>query len=292
MSPDPATDDRRRRIWIRVIGAPLLVAAVLGIVWGSHAAGRNVGIRALVVLFAAAALREVYAMMRLKGLKPAAWLGIGGLVAAHLSASSLVAESWLKGMVSPEGVAVATVIAILLLMVARHGSWSPADAGATALGFLYLCLTVFVVKWVPTQEGGLWWLLFLLATNKGSDVAAYVAGKTVGRHKLAPVVSPNKTWEGTVAGLVAGGGLGAWILLGPLKPWMGGSLETVRIVAALAVTASAQAGDLVKSSLKRWAGVKDSGALLPEFGGALDMIDSFVVSAPVAWFVLSALAAA
>ena len=287
----PQETDKRRRIWIRVIGAPLLVAAILGVVYGSHAAGRNLGIRALVVLFAAAALREVYVMMRLKGLKPAAWLGIAGLIAAHLAASSVVAETWLRGMVTPEGVAVGTVMLILLLLVARHGTWSPADAGATALGFLYLFLTVYIVRWVPTQEGGTWWLLFLLATNKGSDVAAYVGGKLFGRHKFAPVVSPNKTWEGAVAGMVVGGGLGAWILLGPMKPWLGSSLETVRIVAALVVTAAAQSGDLVKSSLKRWAGVKDSGTLLPEFGGALDMIDSFVVSAPIAWFVLTALVA-
>jgi phosphatidate cytidylyltransferase len=105
---------------------------------------------------------------------------------------------------------------------------------------------------------------------------------------MAPEISPNKTWEGAVAGLIAGGGIGAWILLGPLREAFR-SPAWALVVMAVVVTIAAQMGDLVKSAIKRWAGVKDSGRLLPEFGGALDMIDSFLISGPVAWIVVQIL---
>ncbi len=278
----------QKKLLIRLIGAPLLIAAILGILYAGWRLGANWPLRGLVLGFAVVALHEVYAMMRLKGLKPAAWLGIAGLIGSHLAASQAVAAK-APFPISPEGVLAATVIVVLLWMVFRHDAFTPADAGATVLGVAWLWLTVYLVKWMPTQPGGAWWLLFLLAANKGSDMAAYGAGKLFGRHKFAPVVSPNKTWEGAVAGLVVGAGLGAFILIVPMKAEFAGVLESGRVVAAVVVVVAAQMGDLAKSAVKRWAGVKDSGRILPEFGGALDMIDSFILSAPVAWMAVCTL---
>jgi phosphatidate cytidylyltransferase len=271
-----------RKLLIRVIGAPLLVAALLGILYAGWRMGANWPLRGLILGFAVVALHEVYAMMRLKGLKPARWLGIAGLAGSHLAASQAVAANS-PVPISPEGVLAATVVGVLLWMVFRHATFAPEDAAATVLGFAWLWLTVYLVTWMPTQPGGAWWLLFLFATNKGSDMAAYSAGKLFGRHPFAPVVSPNKTWEGAVAGLVVGAGLGSFILMVPMKEEFRGVLESGRVVAAVVVVIAAQMGDLAKSAVKRWAGVKDSGRLLPEFGGALDMVDSFILSAPVAW---------
>ena len=276
MSPDPGP----KRLWIRFVGAPLLIAALLGILWHGYQSSTNIGLRAVVGLLSLVALHEVYAMMRLKGLKPAAWIGLAGLLLAHVAAAPRV-ERLVHA--TPEGVAAGTAIAVLLWMVFRYGAFEPSDAGATLLGFGWLWLTTYMVRWVITEEGGLWWLLFLLATNKGSDMAAFCAGKLVGRHKLAPVVSPNKTWEGSIAGFVAGGGLGTAVLFLKMRGFFPGAMETILVLAAAMTTVAAQLGDLVKSAVKRWAGVKDSGRLLPEFGGALDMIDSFILSAPVAW---------
>lgn len=118
-------------------------------------------------------------------------------------------------------------------------------------------------------------LLFFLVLIAATDVGAYFGGKRFGRRKLAPVVSPNKTWEGFVAGMllaaVAAAG-GAAIFGQPLLPWLGVCL----LVAAVSVV-----GDLMESKFKRGAGLKDSGSLLPGHGGVLDRIDSHVAAAPV-----------
>ncbi len=280
MDEGGAPHDRKKRIWIRVIGAPLLIAALGGILWHGCHSQTNVGLRGVVAALSLVALHEVYAMMRLKGLKPAAWIGLGGLALAHVAAAPRIGR---LAPITPEGVAAATAVVVLVWMVVRYGAFGPADAGATLLGFGWLWLTTYIVRWVITEDGGAWWLLFLLATNKGSDMAAYSAGKLFGRHKMAPVVSPNKTWEGATAGMLVGGGLGAVILLLKMRPYFPNAMETLLVVAAVVTTLAAQLGDLVKSAVKRWAGVKDSGRLLPEFGGALDMIDSFILSAPLAW---------
>jgi phosphatidate cytidylyltransferase len=118
-------------------------------------------------------------------------------------------------------------------------------------------------------------LLFFLVLIAAADVGAYFGGKRFGRRKLAPIVSPNKTWEGFVAGMLFSGvaaAAGAAIFAQPLLPWVGVCL----LVAAVSVV-----GDLIESKFKRGAGLKDSGSLLPGHGGVLDRIDSHVAAAPV-----------
>jgi phosphatidate cytidylyltransferase len=129
-------------------------------------------------------------------------------------------------------------------------------------------------------------------------MAACAVGKLMGKHKLAPSISPNKTWEGSAGGLLAGTLLG-YLALRLWKSHAAHEAPIARdlfpdtdrlilyLVVAAAVTAAAQLGDLVKSAIKRWAGVKDSGRLLPEFGGALDMMGSFILSAPVAHYLFT-----
>jgi phosphatidate cytidylyltransferase len=127
------------------------------------------------------------------------------------------------------------------------------------------------------------YLLFLLAAGKGSDMAAFVAGKSIGKHKMAPVVSPNKTWEGGIAGGIVGTAAGFAVLWwSPLRDIYGRFPVLALLLFCLIVTIAGQVGDLVKSAFKRWAGVKDSGRILPEFGGMIDMVDSFVLEGPVA----------
>jgi phosphatidate cytidylyltransferase len=116
----------------------------------------------------------------------------------------------------------------------------------------------------------------VVVVSKTSDVCGYFVGSLVGRRRIAPAVSPKKTWEGTIAAVLGSGGA-AVLLRGPLEQdW------PYALAIGLLIGAASFLGDLIESGFKRWADVKDSSALLPEFGGFLDMLDGILVAAPVA----------
>jgi len=121
--------------------------------------------------------------------------------------------------------------------------------------------------------GGL--LLFLLVVVEASDVLQYVWGKSLGRHRIAPLISPNKTWEGFIGGLSCATVLGAalWWLT-PFRPWQAAAM-------GLAITLMGFGGGLTMSAIKRDRGIKDFGNLIPGHGGVLDRIDSLCFAAPV-----------
>jgi phosphatidate cytidylyltransferase len=137
-------------------------------------------------------------------------------------------------------------------------------------------------------------LVSLIATVKMSDTGQYFTGRLIGRHKLAPVVSPGKTWEGAIGGLVFAIGT-AWFIfnwaarrmvdapsdLPLLTTSVAGGVRIVLF--AVAVAAAGLVGDLAESMLKRDAEVKDSSTWLPGFGGVLDLLDSLLLAAPVAF---------
>jgi phosphatidate cytidylyltransferase len=279
------------RVLIRVIGAPLLLAGLALCVYADYSRSTITAVTVLIGCFAALSFHELCAMVRLKGIRPAEWVGLAAIVVNFAAVLGV-------GEVNPAYVQRLSALVFLgfnlLLLVVSAARYAPLDAGFTFLAGQYVLLLLFIPLPFDPKGGGpewLFWLLFLVATNKGSDMAAYIVGKAIGRHKLAPTVSPNKTWEGSIAGLVAGAVLGM-VVLNLWRARVGAeSFDALTvapiIVISAAVTVAAQLGDLVKSAVKRWAGVKDSGRLLPEFGGALDMVDSFILSAPVAaWLVL------
>jgi len=133
-------------------------------------------------------------------------------------------------------------------------------------------------------------MLAVIAIVKACDSGAYFTGTAIGKHKLIKFISPGKTWEGLIGGLVAAAGFGVLALwLGKTyAPEVLGTLETLAYwqaaVIGVLLGGAGQAGDLSASVLKRDAGVKDSGRILPGFGGMLDMLDSLVISAPLAWW--------
>jgi len=130
------------------------------------------------------------------------------------------------------------------------------------------------------------WLLFAFLLCWAGDTAALYIGKNFGRHKLAPKISPGKTWEGAIAS-VAGGVLVGGIYAHYLIP--AATMGLVLMIGALGNIAG-QIGDLVESAYKRWGGVKDSGSSLPGHGGWLDRIDSSLVSVPVVYALVRILA--
>ena len=126
------------------------------------------------------------------------------------------------------------------------------------------------------------WLLFILAGTSACDTGAYAVGRLMGRHQMAPVVSPNKTWEGAAGGFAAA--VGAMLAVGALLD-LGVALWQQAVVAVM-VALVAQAGDLVESALKRAANAKDSGSIMPGHGGLLDRIDSVLFALPAVYYLL------
>ncbi len=165
------------------------------------------------------------------------------------------------------------------------------DTAFSVFGLIYIGLSLATIPLVWAQQDGPSQLIFLFCVVWTGDVAALYVGRSFGRHKLAPQISPNKTWEGSAASL-AGSLLIAAALValsrtledrsiftlhfaGPLARWLG---------LAVVLNLFAQVGDLVESAIKRGAGVKDSGAMLPGHGGILDRIDALLLAAPVLWY--------
>jgi phosphatidate cytidylyltransferase len=156
----------------------------------------------------------------------------------------------------------------------------------SALGFAYLPLLLghmlLIDVWLP---GGPGLLLVLGLAIALSDVGAFTAGKLFGRHRLSPVISPNKTWEGA-AGNVVGACVGVGIMSYALPP---GLPRAAALALPLVVAVGCVWGDLIESLLKREFGTKDAGTWLPGFGGLLDRIDSLIVVAPLSYYLVQVL---
>jgi phosphatidate cytidylyltransferase len=165
------------------------------------------------------------------------------------------------------------------------------DATASVFCLVYIGFTMMTLPALRAESDGPSLVAFLLCVVWAGDTAALYVGHAWGRRKLAPTLSPNKTWEGalgSVAGslLVTGALLGLAALLqmwGSAKLYYPGDLS-YWLVLAVVVNVAAQVGDLAESALKRSAGVKDSGSLLPGHGGVLDRIDALLLAAPVLWY--------
>jgi len=174
-------------------------------------------------------------------------------------------------------------------------------AAASVFAFTYITLPMGMLVQLRQQWAGAFYLLYLLLVVWAGDIFAYFVGKSVGRHLMAPRISPKKTWEGAAASLIASVGVG-WLLFHYALPLSMAllraglierrdgmfGLEQPAMVPVILLTillnVAAQLGDLVESLIKRGAGVKDSGAILPGHGGMLDRIDALLFAAPVLWY--------
>jgi phosphatidate cytidylyltransferase len=146
--------------------------------------------------------------------------------------------------------------------------------GILGFGVLYFALPISSLHYL--QKADPWLVALLLSIVWLGDTAAFYVGSRIGRHKMAPTISPKKSWEGAAAGFLTGmiaACVWSWWKLGRIDP---------ELLAVAAVTAAAaQVGDLAESMIKRGAGVKDSGSILPGHGGALDRMDAMLFAAPV-----------
>jgi phosphatidate cytidylyltransferase len=169
----------------------------------------------------------------------------------------------------------------------RYGRLRTADWTGTIASGVYIGLcSSYLIRLRELPEDGFWWTFIAMPAILFADSAAYLVGSAWGRHKLAPSLSFGKSWEGYVAGVIAGGLMSAF--LGWLWSFKAGPESTVTglggLVLGTLIAALAPMGDLAISAVKREAGAKDSGRLLPGHGGALDRLDSVLWAAVIGYY--------
>ena len=256
------------RVLVTVAALPL----VLWIVWAG-----GWWIFALALVAALIGLHELYVIAR--GLRPLVLAGYAGAVATLLGAH-LGGPDWMAG-----GFVVTLLLAFLLYGIAETRQSGTITMGSTVLGVAWIPLGLahlLLLRDLP-EHGRLAVLTVLLAVF-ADDTAAYLVGRLVGRHKLAPAFSPGKTWEGFVAGTIAAVAVAFFALYEEDFLTIPESL-----VLGGAVALAGAIGDLFESALKRDLQVKDSGRLLGGHGGMLDRIDALLFAAPAAFYTILAL---
>jgi phosphatidate cytidylyltransferase len=213
--------------------------------------------------------------------KPPAWMVP---VAVFLSCLIFVGSSAYS-----EGAGRGMVLAGLLGSILLGSFLAPDNETAFARTMGLLITIVYgSFPWLATWDlflmgDGARYVLFLCTVVWAGDTGAYFGGRQFGRHKLAPRMSPKKTWEGSLVGLACslmGGVVANLVYQNSLASW------TAIILASLFGGAFGQMGDLVESTLKRFSGVKDSGVIFPGHGGFLDRVDGLLFAAPIIWFIL------
>ena len=260
------------RLVSRVVVAHVALPIVLGLVW--------LGGWCLNALLAAAAivrLHEYTSMTR--QLRPVLRGGYIGVVAMLLGAS-LGGPVWLLG-----GFMLAIAVTFLLHLLAETRQPPTIAIGATLLGVAWVGFGLAHILLLRDSEEGRLAIFTVLIAVFAADTLAYFAGRLLGRHKLAPTLSPGKTWEGFVAGTIAAIAVAFFALYEDrdtyLEIW-----EALVLGGVVAIAAAL--GDLFESALKRDMQVKDTGRLLGGHGGVLDRVDSLLWAAPAAFYLLLA----
>jgi phosphatidate cytidylyltransferase len=252
-----------RRTLSAAIGIPVLVVLVV-------AGGPAFGVALALIL--AAATAEFLLQAGIPVSDPLLWLAT--LMAAALPLTLITLPASAAALVSLF-LALSLLMALKSTPAAKFDRWSLAVAVTLYVGWLgsYFGLLRF-------GANGREWVLFLLFVTFASDTGAYAVGRLIGRHKLAPQISPSKTIEGAFGGLVGSAGtavLAAALLRLHGSPW--------RLLAlGLAVSVAAQLGDLAESALKRRLEIKDAGSLVPGHGGLLDRLDSLLFTGAVVYY--------
>ena len=283
-------------ILTRIVFGAIMIAALACVLaveyyepWPAMMDIRGLLLAAVIVVLCVMALRE------LKRIASAAGAGLLG-VSAHLGTLLVATQPVWHKCVPLNFVLMMTVgdvwcmiglivAGVFLEQMIRHRlDAAVARVGATLLAVAYLGVGTAIVLAIRVDKGVPALILFLAAV-KCADIGAYFTGSAIGRHKLIAWLSPGKSWEGLFGGLAAAAGVSILVV------WLFGmrmSLAWAAIFGCV-VGAIGQFADLCESLLKRSASIKDSGALVPEFGGVLDVLDSPLLAAPSAYVMLSLL---
>jgi phosphatidate cytidylyltransferase len=295
--------------WRLLFGALFIAALVLWCWLDANVARPGAFLLPLALMVSWLGAEELLAMLNKRGRYPLPWVVYTGVLLTVLLSGIQV--FWPDAAIgSPIGalgwVAIGLVTGLLLALIGElsrfGGQWhSTLNVGLAMLVISYVGGLMAMIVQLRMLGGsdarlGMLALVSLIATVKMSDTGQYFTGRLIGRHKLAPVVSPGKTWEGALGGIVFAIGT-AWfifswvaprmvthnetVMLSPLTSSVAGGIRVVTF--AVAVAAAGLLGDLAESMLKRDAEVKDSSTWLPGFGGVLDLLDSLLGAAPIAY---------
>lgn len=264
------------RILTGIAGVPLLLVCTFAGGWVFFV------LVTLIALFSLRELSRFYTSDR--SLIPVRVVGSLGIAALMFDGWMWAGAHWGLLLLAGTGL-------ILLTEIFRNDPRPEAVIGGTVVSWLYLAIPLSHFMWLRGAEGiighvgggGAWLVLALWLIVWLSDTAAFMVGRTWGRKKIIPAVSPNKTWEGTIAGFISAGLAGmafSWVL--PSLGWT----VSYAVIVGLVIGIAAFLGDLVESRLKRGAGIKDSGTTLPGHGGILDRFDSIIFCVPVLYYIL------
>jgi phosphatidate cytidylyltransferase len=269
----------------RIFSTTLLWLIVFAVLWFYRTTGGIV----LVGLISVLTLREFYRLLAGAGLAPFRTLGmIFGLL--------ITLSPWLHARfgipASSHALALAVIVFSIRILRERESQSRVEALASTVFGLVYVALMLqyFVRILTPLPDdqisanGRLLLCLWLIAVAKFCDVGALLTGMAIGRHKMAPQISPKKTWEGAIGGVVVSMGVGAlvaWLARGQLPSHL---TPPIAALIAAPIAAVAIVSDLVESIIKRRAALKDSGAGIPGIGGVFDLSDSLLLSAPLGYF--------
>lgn len=278
-------NDKSRNLIVRTLSGAVLLGVVLAAAFlGKYAYG------ALLLFILSAGMDEFYSIVTKGGIEPQK--SVGHVLGVALFAGAYELFRRLYDGVEMSGGQYWLVGAIILLVlfvpfiieVFRAKEHPLRNIAATLMGIIYVALPMSLMLFIPLLlSGGVWRaeaFLFYLFIVWGNDVFAYLVGVSIGKHRMCERISPKKSWEGFVGGIIgalAMGALGNVVVGGGYLLWLG---------LALIVAISSVLGDLVESMFKREAGIKDSGNILPGHGGMLDRFDALIISVPFAFVYL------
>jgi phosphatidate cytidylyltransferase len=268
----------KKRIITALWFAPLLVI----VVWF----GREPGFTALMVTFGILAALEFYRMVAISKAPPFTYFGLIWTAFFILSRNSELLSTlephFNLGLLTPLLLTSAVVLPLIGLLSRRQKEGAFATWAWTIAGILYVGWLLSYLVALRGLDAGRNWVFFALFITWASDTTAFFIGRRFGRHKLAPNISPGKTWEGTIGGIV--GAIIMSILFFSPTPFHLPLVYWQAIVLSILVSIFGQVGDLVESLLKRNMGVKDSGKLMPGHGGILDRMDSIIFAGIVVYY--------
>lgn len=261
--------------------------------FGAHAGA------AIITLLAALTLYEFYDMAAKLGARPFRWMGIffsvaitaGPYLLAYFIEEKGIGENLPTGLVDslPNGLVVVALLAACIRVLGERDTSNRTETlVATIFGILYVPYLLHFLVAILMRDGyegenlALW--LWTIVVSKFCDVGALLSGMAFGRNKMSPTISPKKTWEGAVGGVLVSAGLGAGIAYFASAYFPTNFHPWVAALMAAPIALITIVSDLLESVFKRRADVKDSGAMIPGIGGAFDLADSLILSAPLAYF--------